>query len=107
MPEAIKIRAQTQGEWTEIRFLMPHPMETGIKRDENGGYQIAPSEAHFITSFTLTHNGKVLVHGHTNTSIAPNPLFAFRALGIRSGDKIRVAWQDNRGETRSDEICVP
>jgi sulfur-oxidizing protein SoxZ len=103
MPEAIRIRAQVQGEIAEIRFLMTHPMETGQRKDERG--QLVA--AHFIQTFTLQHNGKVLVEGQLNTSIARNPLFAMRARGIRSGDRLGVAWRDSRGEQRQDEITVP
>jgi sulfur-oxidizing protein SoxZ len=103
MPEAIRIRTQIQGEITEIRFLMNHPMETGQRKDERG--QVVA--AHFIQTFALQHNGKALVEGQLNTSIARNPLFAFRARGIRSGDRLGVVWRDSRGEQRQDEIVVP
>ena len=36
MADAIKIRAQVQGEITDIRILMQHPMETGQRKDEKG-----------------------------------------------------------------------
>ena len=52
--EQIKIRAQTQGEITDIRILMQHPMETGQRKDDNG--QTLPM--HFIQTFTVSLNGK-------------------------------------------------
>ena len=36
MAEQIKIRTLTQGDVTDIRILMQHPMETGQRRDERG-----------------------------------------------------------------------
>ncbi len=36
MAEPIKIRAQIQGDITDIRILLQHPMETGQRKDERG-----------------------------------------------------------------------
>jgi len=103
MADAIKIRAQVQGEITDIRILMQHPMETGQRKDEKG--ETVP--ANFIQTFSVLHNGKQLIDGQLNTSISKNPLFAFKALGIKTGDKLTVAWNDSVGDKRQDEISVP
>jgi len=100
--EPIKIRAQIKGEITEIRILMQHPMETGQRKDEDG----QTLAAHFIQSFSVSHNSKPMIDGQLNTSIAKNPLFAFKARGIKTGDKLTVNWQDNTGDKRQDEITV-
>lgn len=102
MADQIKIRAQVQGEFTEIRVLMQHPMETGLRKDEKG--QSVP--IHFIQTFSITLNGTSLIDGQLNTSISKNPLFAFRAKGIKPGDKLVVSWVDSKGEKRSDEATV-
>lgn len=102
MPDPIKIRAQVQGDLTEIRVLMQHPMETGLRKDEKG--QALP--AHFIQTFSIAVNGAPLIDGQLNTSVARNPLFAFRAKGLKAGDRLRVSWVDNLGEQRSDEGIV-
>ncbi len=102
MGEQIKIRAQIKGEITEIRILMQHPMETGQRKDENG----QTLAQHFIQSFSVNHNGKPMIDGQLNTSIAKNPLFSFKARGIKTGDKLTVNWQDNTGDKRQDEITI-
>lgn len=102
MPAPIKIRAQIQGETADIRILMQHPMETGQRKDENG--QILPMN--FIQTFTVALNGKAVIDGQLNTSISRNPLFTFKGRGIKAGDKLSVAWTDNLGERRQDEITV-
>jgi len=102
MGEQIKIRAQVQGDITDIRILMQHPMETGQRKDEKG--QTLPP--HFIQTFSVSHNGKPLIDGQLNTSISRNPLFAFKARGIKTGDKLTVSWQDNTGDKRQDETTV-
>ena len=103
MADAIKIRAQVQGETTDIRILMQHPMETGQRKDEKG--EMVP--VNFIQTFSILHNGKPLIDGQLNTSISKNPLFAFKARGIKAGDKLTVAWNDSAGDKRQDEISVP
>lgn len=103
MAEAIKIRAALQGEITEIRILMQHPMETGQRKDPASGNTIP---AHFIQTFTVSANGKLLIDGQLNTSLSRNPLFAFRSKGLKAGDKIVVSWVDSRGDKRSDETAV-
>lgn len=102
MADQIKIRAQIQGEIANIRILLQHPMETGQRKDDQG--QTLP--VHFIQTFSVSHNGKPLIDGQLNTSIAKNPLFAFKARGIKAGDKLSVNWQDNLGDKRQDEITV-
>lgn len=103
MAEQIKIRTQPQGDITDIRILMQHPMETGQRRDDNG--KTIP--ALFIQTFSVQHNGKPLIEGQLNTSISKNPLFTFKARGIRSGDRLTVNWVDSSGDRRQDEITVP
>jgi sulfur-oxidizing protein SoxZ len=47
-----------------------------------------------------------LIEGQLNTSISRNPLFSFRAKGLKTGDKVIVTWIDTRGDRRSDETFV-
>jgi len=103
MSEAIRIRATQQGEITDIRIMMPHPMETGLRKDAASGKTVA---AHFIQTFTVSANGRTLIDGQLNTSVSKNPVFAFKARGLKAGDRITVAWLDSRGDRRSDEATV-
>jgi sulfur-oxidizing protein SoxZ len=102
MSAPIKIRAQIQGETADVRILMQHPMETGQRKDENG--QTVPMN--FIQNFTVSLNGKAVIDGQLNTSISRNPLFTFKARGIKAGDKLSVTWTDNLGERRQDDTVV-
>lgn len=103
MTDPIKIRAALHGDLAEIRVLLQHPMETGQRKDE-AGQLIA---AHFIKNFAVSLNAQPLIDGQLNTAIAKNPLFAFKARGIKSGDRLSVAWTDSLGEHRQDEYIVP
>ena len=59
MSEPTKIRATVKGSEGEVRVLMPHPMESGQRRDPKG--QILP--ANYITSVTLSLNGRPVIEG--------------------------------------------
>ena len=102
MGDQIKIRAQIQGDITEVRILMQHPMETGQRKDDKG--QTLPAQ--FIQSFTVSLNGKPIIDGQLNTSISRNPLFSFKVRGLKGGDKLAVTWADNTGDKRQDEITI-
>lgn len=103
MPEAIKLRTSWQEDIVEIRLMMPHPMETGQRKDLESGKPVA---AHFIETFIVSANGQELVRGQLNTSIARNPLFSFYARGLKAGDRIEVIWTDNRSEARRDQFTL-
>ncbi len=103
MPDPIKIRAQQKGDFSEIRILMIHPMETGQRKDPKTGKN---QSAHFIQSFSVTINGKPVIEGQTGTSVARNPVFVFKIKGTNAGDKVSVSWMDNKGDKRSDESLI-
>ena len=102
MSEPMKIRAKMVEGSAHIAVLMIHPMETGQRKDDKG----QTLAMHFIQTFTVSHNGKTMIEGQLNTSVSKNPLFAFKARGIKAGDKITVSWQDSAGDKRQDEIVV-
>jgi sulfur-oxidizing protein SoxZ len=103
MSDPIKIRATLQGETTDIRILMQHPMETGQRKDVTTG-KLVPAQ--FIQTFLVSANGKPLIEGQLNTSVSKNPMFAFKARGLKTGDKLLVSWIDSSGDKRSDEATV-
>jgi sulfur-oxidizing protein SoxZ len=39
-------------------------------------------------------------------SVSKNPFMQFVVRGAKAGDKIALAWKDNRGDTRTDEAIV-
>ena len=94
MSEPIKIRATIKGSEGEVRVLMPHPIESGLRRDPSG--QVLPAQ--YITSVILSLNGRPVVEGALGTAVSSNPLFAFQLLGVKAGDKVSVAWLDSKGQ---------
>jgi sulfur-oxidizing protein SoxZ len=97
-----RIRAQASGDRTVVRMLLGHEMESGQRRDASG--QAVP--AWFIREVSVHLNGKPVLTAQWGPSVAKNPLVQFGVKGAKPGDRITVAWVDNRGERRSDEGIV-
>ena len=98
----MKMRATLAGGYTDIRVLMTHPMETGLRKDQDG--KLVPM--HFIQSVIVKVNGKTVIDSQTSQAVSRNPVFSFRLKGGARGDKIEVSWVDNHGETNSTEAAV-
>lgn len=102
MADPMKIRASMSGDKVEVKILMAHEMETGLRKDSKG--EAIP--AHFIQNVTATHNGKTVLSAQWGTAISKNPFLSFRFSGGKPGDKISVTWVDNRGDKRTDEATT-
>jgi sulfur-oxidizing protein SoxZ len=96
------MRATLGQGYTDVRVLMTHPMETGLRKDADG--KIVP--AHFIQTITVRRNGKTVVEAETSQAVARNPVFTFRIKGGAKGDKIEVSWVDTQGDTNKTEAAV-
>ncbi|MBC7803886.1 MAG: thiosulfate oxidation carrier complex protein SoxZ [Candidatus Parcubacteria bacterium] len=101
MADPMKIRATLKGDLADVRVLMVHPMETGQRKDTSGA--IVP--VHFIQEVTVRVNGKVMLDGQISQAVSRNPVFSFRLKGVKAGDKLEIAWLDNRGE-RSQSVTA-
>ena len=102
MADPMRIRAQAAGDKATVRVLMAHEMETGQRKDSAG--KTIP--AWFIQEVSASHNGKPVLTAQWGPSVAKNPFLQFVVKGAKAGDKITVAWTDNRGDKRSDEATV-
>ena len=102
METNMKMRAKLNGEVTEVKVIISHPMETGRKKDDAG--QIIP--AHFIQLVSATLNDKPVLEMQWGTGISKNPYLTFHLKGAKVGDKIAVTWHDNLGNTGVGEIIV-
>ena len=102
MADPMKIRTTVGAEYTEVRVLMVHPMETGQRKDSGGN--LIP--IHFIQEMSVKLNGKTVIEGQISQAVSRNPVFSFRLKGAKSGDKLEIAWLDSRGERNRTETAV-
>lgn len=103
MADPMKIRAQLQGDIADVKVLMFHPMETGLRKDPGSG-QLVP--LHFIKKVTATLNGRIVLDAQWSRAVSKNPFLNFRVRGAKPGDKIVVTWEDNRGEKANIETTL-
>lgn len=94
------IRVQAAGTGATVRALMKHPMESGQRKDEAG--RAIP--AWHIQQVRASVNGQPVLTAYWGPSISRNPFLQFALKGAKSGDRVALAWADNRGASRSDEV---
>ena len=102
MADPMRIRAQAAGDKTTVRVLMSHEMETGQRKDSAG----KPIPAWFIQEVSAALNGEPVMTAQWGPSVAKNPFLQFVVKGAKPGDKVTIAWTDNKGDKRSDEATV-
>lgn len=100
---SIKIRTKRKKETTQIRTLIAHPMETGLRINKDTGEKIP---AHFIQELTVKHNDKIITSCIMGSGISKDPYFAFLLNGGEPGDRITISWVDNLGNSDSEESLI-
>ncbi|HWH49231.1 MAG TPA: thiosulfate oxidation carrier complex protein SoxZ [Burkholderiales bacterium] len=103
MADPMKIRAQLKGDVADVKILIFHPMETGLRKDAVTGQ---PVPMHIIQNLTATLNGKTVLEAQWSQAVSKNPFLNFRVRGAKAGDKLLVGWVDNRGEKASMETIL-
>ena len=103
MAEPMKIRASMSGDTAEVKCLMNHPMETGLRKDAKSG---AVVPAHHITNVTAALNGKPVLDAQWGGGISKNPYLAFKVKGAKAGDTVTVNWVDNKGDKNTAEAKI-
>jgi sulfur-oxidizing protein SoxZ len=100
---SIKIRAKVKGGACEVKALITHPMETGLRKDKKTG-KVIPAQ--FIQEVSCQHNGKDVMNALWGTAISTNPYVSFIINGAKKGDTITLGWVDNTGAKDSAEDKV-
>ena len=102
MADPMRIRANMAAGKVEVRVLMSHEMETGLRKDANGN--LVPP--HFIQNVAVTHNGRTVMAAEWGPAVSKNPFLHFRFAGGKPGEKVAITWTDNKGEKRTDEATI-
>lgn len=97
-PTLIRVQAAPGG--ALVRALMKHEMESGQRKDEAG----RPIPAWHIQEVVARLNGQPVLQAQWGTSVSKNPFLQFNLKGAKPGDTVALAWADNRGGRRSDEV---
>ena len=103
MGKPIKIRAKLKGDIAEVKALMPHNMESGLRRDAETGDLIP---AHYITDVNVEHNGEPVMQAYWGPAVSKNPYIAFSIKNAVAGDTITVRWADNNDDSSETETSL-
>jgi len=103
MADAIKMRITLDGDVAVVKVLMPHPMESGLRVDPKTN-ELVPK--HFIHHVTATHNGRTVLEAQWSQAVSKNPFLEFRLRDAKSGDKVGVFWEDNKGDSNRFETVI-
>ncbi|MEE9326723.1 MAG: thiosulfate oxidation carrier complex protein SoxZ [Cocleimonas sp.] len=98
----IKLRTKNKGGKIQVKALIKHPMETGLRKDKKTGKKIP---AHYINDVAVSANGKALLNAEWTGSVSKNPFLSFKYTG-KAGDKVTLTWKDNTGKSDSLETAV-
>lgn len=90
----IKPKKYADGEVVQVSFMVMHPMETGMRKDEKTG-KIVPAQ--YINSVKFDYNGKVITTMNVWESLSANPVFT-TYMKIDGAGEFRVTFTENTGE---------
>jgi sulfur-oxidizing protein SoxZ len=99
----IRIRAKMKGDVAEVKALMSHPMETGLRKNKKTGKKIP---AHFIKEVVAEHKGNKVLVASWGVAVSKNPYLSFKFKGAAKGDMITISWSDNKGESATADAKV-
>jgi thiosulfate oxidation carrier complex protein SoxZ len=89
------------GEAFEVRILIRHPMETGLRHDAMG--REVPRD--IIHSFECSVDGEAVFAATLHPAISANPFLAFRAKLARSGTMV-LRWVDDQGREGREAVAI-
>ena len=81
-----------KGEIFEIKTLISHQMETGLRSNSEGN----PIPRKIIDEFTCRYNGSVVFSANLHEAVAANPYIEFYARATESGT-LEFTWHEDGG----------
>ncbi|MBM3162726.1 MAG: thiosulfate oxidation carrier complex protein SoxZ [Chlorobi bacterium] len=97
----MRIFAKEEGGIVSVKIVIPHPNESGTRKDESG--KIVP--AHFIREGSVQVNGKPLLDIQLGPSVSRDPFMQFRFSG-KKGDRLTLRFIDTRNQEFAAEALV-
>ena len=87
-----------KGEVFEVKTLVAHPMETGLRRD--GAGQVIPRD--IVNKMTCRYNDVVVFSVDLHEAMAANPYLSFYVRAAESG-LLQFTWEADDGEVSTLE----
>ncbi len=86
-----------KGEIIQIKTLISHKMETGLRKDKKTGKKIPRK---IINKFVATYNGTEIFNADWHAAVSANPYMAFHTVATESGT-LKFTWTDDDGSVYS------
>ncbi len=92
-------KAAKAGDIVQVKALIKHVMETGLRKDKKTGKKIP---VNIINKFDVALDGKTVFSADLFPSVSANPYFAFKLKANKPG-KLKFTWTEDTGKTWSTE----
>ena len=103
MASPMRIRATEKDGVVDVKVLMRHIMETGLRKGADG--KVIPGW--YIETVEAKVGDKTVFTALFGPAVSKDPFLNFKLKGsAKKGDKIVVTWKDNKGESRTDDTEV-
>ncbi|WP_028485708.1 thiosulfate oxidation carrier complex protein SoxZ [Thiomicrorhabdus chilensis] len=98
----IRMRGKSKGGIAEVKALIKHPMESGVRMNKKTG---KPYPAKYIDMVEVMVNGTKVVDAQWSGAVSANPYVAVK-VKANSGDEVALSVTDNTGEKGSSSITL-
>ena len=92
----------TKGQLFEVKTLVSHRMETGLRKDKETGVTI-PRD--IIRALTVTYNGNEVLKSVWHSAMSANPYTSFYVRAEDSGPMV-FTWTDSADQTYTKEVAI-
>ena len=98
----IKVPATVKsGQIFEVKTLLIHPMESGLRKDEAG--KLIPRK--IINKFSCKANGREVFSADLFPATAADPFIIFK-LRLKETSKLEFSWRDDDGKVVAKTVEV-
>ncbi len=91
-PRVVVPSAVGKGEVLQVKTVISHQMETGLRRDDQGN--VIPRK--IINKFVCRFNDAVVFSVDLHEAVAANPFFEFSLRAVESG-RLEFIWEEDGG----------
>jgi sulfur-oxidizing protein SoxZ len=98
-------RTARRGEVIEIRTLIAHAMETGLRVDAEGRKLPRDIIRRFTCRFSCCEGDELVFSAELFTAVAANPYLAFSMVATASG-MLSLTWEGDNGFVHTETLAL-
>jgi sulfur-oxidizing protein SoxZ len=93
-PRVLVPSGATKGEVFQVRTIISHQMETGLRHDKQG--RVIPRK--IINRFACRYGGVEVFSVNLHEAVSANPFIEFHLVAMESG-RLEFLWEEDGGST--------